>query len=548
MKIHYHFSCENPTSQFIQITLRLTHIDRSRIVLQLPSWRPGRYQLTDFAQNIRYFSIKDHTNSPVAFEKETKNRWIFTTEKEVEYFISYEYYAAKMDAGSCWVDENQVYLNFVNCCMELLNSSELPYELSFDLPSDFAIATTLSKSGNYYQAFNFQELADSSLLAAQNLTHWQYQAGETNFNCWINGEIHFSKAEFLTHFEKFSQKQIEDFGDFPEPEYHFIFQLLAYPHYHGVEHKKGTIITFGPAQSLSEPSKMEELLGVCSHELYHAWNVCRIRPTELLPYDFSKEVYTKAGWILEGVTTYMGDLYLLKSGVYSLEIYLRHLDKIINRESQNFGWENYNILESSHDLWLDGYQTGIPDRKVNIYSHGALICLCLDIMLMSSSGYSLTQVMKAAWVKFGKRNFGYSQLTFWKIVLEKTLNETEMNQFYLDYILGKKNLLVKVKELISLIGLELVEDASSNPLAAKVGILVANGKISKIHPDSSAYTILMIGDEITFSQCEKSVNVTVNRQNSKTLTSNFEIDIKNYFPTYFLRIMKDYPLQERWRN
>lgn len=156
--------------------------------------------------------------------------------------------------------------------------------------------------------------------------------------------------------------------------------------------------------------------------------------------------------------------------------------------------------------------------------------------------------MKAAWVKFGKRNFGYSQLTFWKIVLEKTLNETEMNQFYLDYILGKKDLLVKVKELISLIGLELVEDASSNPLAAKVGILTANGKISKIHQDSSAYTILMIGDEITFSQSEKSVNIIVNRQNSKTLTSNFEIDIKNYFPTYFLRIMKDCPLQERWRN
>lgn len=127
-----------------------------------------------------------------------------------------------------------------------------------------------------------------------------------------------TKNFFLDQFNAFSSKLIHDFGEFPEPEYHFIFQLLPYPHYHGVEHRRGTVITFGPAVNLADPAQMEELLGVSCHELYHAWNVCRIRPKELLPYDFSKEAYTKAGLLLEGVTTYMGDLYLLKSGVYDL--------------------------------------------------------------------------------------------------------------------------------------------------------------------------------------------------------------------------------------
>jgi predicted metalloprotease with PDZ domain len=549
MKINYQFSCANPASQYIQVALKLSDIDRNNLVLQLPSWRPGRYQLADYAQNIRFFKINDRTNNPVVFEKESKNHWVFSAKLGGEYFISYEYYAAKMDAGSCWVDEDQVYLNFVNCCMEVIEAPDLPYELSFGLPPDFSIATTLTPNGgNTYLASNFQELADSSLLAAQSLTHWQYQACEINFHCWFNGEIHFEKELFLSSFEKFTKRQIEDFDEFPEAQYHFIFQLLPYPHYHGVEHRKGTVITFGPAESLSDPSQMEELLGVCSHELYHAWNVCRIRPSELLPYDFSKETYTKAGWILEGITTYMGDLYLLKSGVYSLETYLKHLQKIINREAQNFGWKNYNILESSVDLWLDGYQGGIPDRKVNIYSHGALICLCLDIMLLKSSGKSLAEVMKAAWLRFGKRNLGYSQLSFWKTLLGKTLHEPVMNLFYTDYIAGRKDVLAKVKELLLLIGLELLSNPTEDPLASKAGLLTKQEKITKIHPESPAYQTLMIGDEISVSSSETSVTIKAKRSNGKLISTSIQFSDQEFFPSYTLKINLNSELQAQWMS
>jgi predicted metalloprotease with PDZ domain len=549
MKINYHFSCENPTSQFIKIEIKLCSEDCNQVTLQMPSWRPGRYQLADFAQNVRFFQIKDDANKTVAFEKESKNRWKFLAKKGQEYFISYEYYAAKMDAGSCWIDENQIYLNFVNCCMEVLNFPDLNYELSFDLNPQLTIATTLYPNGaNKFITSNFQELADSSFLASENLTRWEYLINKVQFNCWFNGEIHFSKEEFLEYFQRFTKRQIEDFGEFPENQYHFIFQLLPYPHYHGVEHKKGTVITFGPAESLSDPNQMEELLGVSSHELYHAWNVCRIRPTELLPYDFSKETFTNAGWMLEGITTYMGDLYLLKSGVYSLATYLKHLEKIINREAQNFGWKNYTILESSMDLWLDGYQSGIPDRKVNIYSHGALICLCLDIMLMRRNGSSLASVMKAAWGKFGKRNKGYSQRTFWFLFLEKALDENELKLFYEKFIAGKEDLLAKVKNLIVLLGLELISDSKINPLASKAGILTSNGKITKIHPESAAYKTLMIGDEISFSLSEKSVELEAKRSTGELIRTTFGFSDQEFFPSYTLKINEATDLRTQWMN
>ncbi|WP_373400761.1 hypothetical protein [Algoriphagus halophilus] len=232
-------------------------------------------------------------------------------------------------------------------------------------------------------------LVDSTLLASNNVQHWTYVSTGSLFHIWIQGTIHFDIKAFLDNFQKFTDTQIKDFGEFPESQYHFIFQLLPYKHYHGVEHQKGTVITLGPAKDLVENLKMEDLLGVSSHELYHAWNVCRIRPKELLPYDFSKETYTQAGWLLEGITTYMGDLYLLKSGVYSLEVFLKQIESTLQREVNNLGWKNQNILESSFDLWLDGYQPGIPDRKVNIYTHGSLICFCLDLLLIEGEAVFL---------------------------------------------------------------------------------------------------------------------------------------------------------------
>lgn len=520
-----------------------------KVTLQMPSWRPGRYQLADYAQNVRFFQLRDSTKNPIAFEKESKNQWVFLVKKGQDYFINYEYYAAKMDAGSCWVDENQIYLNFVNCCMEVLNFPDLNYELSFDLNPKFSIATTLTPNGvSKFRASNFQELADSSLLASENLIHWEYQIGKTQFNCWFNGEIYFSKEQFLEMFGRFSKRQIEDFGEFPESQYHFIFQILPYPHYHGVEHRKGTVITFGPAESLADPSQMDELLGVSSHELYHAWNVCRIRPAELLPYDFSKETYTNAGWILEGITTYMGDLYLLKSGVYTLETYLKHLEKIINREAQNLGWKNHTILESSMDLWLDGYQAGIPDRKVNIYSHGALICFCLDIILMRGSEGTLATVMKAAWEKFGRKNQGYSQQTFWFLFLEIALDKKDFKLFYEKFISGKEDLLEKVKTLIPLLGLELISDLKINPLASKVGILTSNGKITKIHPESTAYKTLMIGDEISFSLSEKSVELEIKRSTGHLIRSTIEFSDQTFFPSYLLKRNAETDLRIKWMS
>src|SRR5690606_6841481 len=273
-------------------------------------------------------------------------------------------------------------------------------------------------------------------------------------------EIHFDIDALIQHFTNFSKAQIHAFGDFPADHYHFLFQLLPYSHYHGVEHQFSTVITLGPAAQLVNPSFMDRLMGVSSHELYHFWNVCRIRPIELLPYDFSKEAYIDSGVVAEGVTTYMGDLFLFKSGYLSLDDYLLKLEKLINREFEQFGWKNMSIAESSFDLWLDGYKPGIPNRKVSIYNRGALISLCLDLMLLDA-GSSLSEVMKMMWTSFGKKNTGYSLHGFQRFVGLALKDPIAAGQFFQEYIYGKKDLLPLLKAQFESLGITLSENKKS---------------------------------------------------------------------------------------
>lgn len=549
--IRYQISCSNPTSQFLEIELSFVCDAKEPVFLQLPAWRAGRYQLANFAQNIRGFKVKDAEGRKLPFKKVSKDRWDLFPDQSGELIVSYEYWAGKMDAGSAWVDDQQVYVNFVNCCFEILGKSEEETEVTIQLPNFSQQVSTLIPSGkSQWKARDYQILADSTFLAAKELTHWTYQVEAIQFHIWIHGEVHFDRQLLIDHFKAFCGKLIQDFGEFPEPEYHFIFQLLPYSHYHGVEHRRGTVITFGPADSLKDPGQMEELLGISCHELYHAWNVCRIRPKELLPYDFSKETYTKAGLMLEGITTYMGDLYLLKSGVYDLPTYLKHLQKVLSREAAHQGWKNYNIIESSYDLWLDGYVPGIPDRKVNIYTRGALLALGIDVLLIKE-GSSLSNLMKRAWEKFGKPFIGYTWQDFESLIMESFSNSEEINRFFSDFIYGHRDLFPRLKELLSEIGLTLHESFSQDRLLHSWGIRVdAQGFITQIHPEAVAYRILMRQDKI-LSKSE-SQNGTIFELTLDRLGRVIEVKIPStdqlFFPELKLEAIGNSELFERWRN
>ena len=547
--IHYKISCPNPAAQFLRIDLNFYCQAGEPVRLQLPAWRAGRYQIANYAQNLRGLTAETQGGQAVSLQKITKDCWSLEVEETTAIHLSYDYWAGKMDAGSAWVDDQQVYVNLVNCCFEILGRSEEAFELQLDLPNYPKQILTLKQTGtSTWMAENYQVLADATVLAAKKVEQETYAIGNTRFHAWFHGEIHFDRSRFIDQFRAFSSRMIADFGSFPEEEYHFIFQLLPYPHYHGVEHRRGTVITFGPASSLAEEEAQEELLGISCHELYHAWNVCRIRPKEFLPYAFSKETYTQAGLVLEGVTTYFGDLYLLKSGVYDLPTYLRHLEKIVQREAAHFGWKNASIEESSIDLWLDGYVTGIPDRKVNIYSRGALLSLCLDVILLQE-GSSLVQVMKGMWESFGIPFKGYEVQDFEKQIAAKARNPEKITRFFDAYVRGKEDLYPVLEDCFKALGIEIQKTLSENTLLHQVGIQLNEQQVVKqIHPESTVYQHLMAQDQLLNLNSENARwEVEVLRQ-GRNLKLSFDQELGNYFPLVNLEMGTVTDLRTTWMH
>jgi predicted metalloprotease with PDZ domain len=496
--ISYKFSVENASNQYIQIQLSF---ESTQLIehIQLPSWRPGRYELGNFAKNVKNFKVYGDKKS-LSFEKITKDCWKIDTNGAKQIQVSYQYYATDLNAGATYLDKNQLYVNPVNCCAFVVGREMENIEIQLEIPNSYQIACALPHENKVLKAKHFDELADSPFIASASLQHDTYKVNDTLFHIWFQGEVKVNWEKILKDFSAFTTKQIEKFSEFPVPEYHFFFQIVPFRAYHGVEHQTSTVILLGPSYDIFEATYVD-LLGVSSHELYHTWNVKSIRPIEMWPYDFTKENYSKLGYLCEGVTTYMGDLFLLKSGVFSLKDYFSELNDQLQKHFDNFARFNYSVAESSFDTWLDGYVPGAPNRKVSIYTEGCLLALVTDVFIMrhSKEKYNLDDVMKRLYFDFYLNNKGVSEKDYQEVI--EQLARSSFQEILDNYFYNSKPFEAIIVDAFDYLGLELIHKASPKYSYAKLGFKsIQQGQnfiVKAIYPGSPAEMGgLMLEDEI----------------------------------------------------
>ncbi len=474
--MHYTLSSDNPASRFFEIECKIHDVQTPTIELQLPAWRPGRYELQHFAKNIQQFEVYDADNVLLESKKITKDRWLVQTEGATDIVARYRYYANVQDAGGSYVSNDFWYVNPVNLCVYADSKLNEPCTLELNLPDGFQIAcgladfksatisTPITNRGerlNLKSATNqgerllfakdYYELVDSPLLASATLQCQSYEIGQTQFFVWFQGNYQPNWERILPDFEAFSRIQIEMMGEFPEAHYHFLNLILPTAFYHGVEHRHSTMIVLGPDNEGS--GLYADLLGVSSHELFHAWNIIRIRPKELLPYNFTKENYFETCFVAEGVTTYYGDLFLKRANVFDESNYLRELEVILKQHFENARHAKLSLAQSSWDLWLDGYSKGIPDRKVSVYHKGAIVALILDLTIRQKHNHqrSLDTVMRQLWHDFGKPFVGYG-FDDYKNTVEAILGEP-LGWYWSECIVGNVPLESRLNEILAWVGL-----------------------------------------------------------------------------------------------
>jgi len=466
--MNYTVSIASPQQQYIQFKCEF-NTDKRTTELKFPAWRPGRYQMADFAKNVNHFQVFAEHGKALPFHKTDKGTWQVENGDEQKFYVQYSYYAAEMNAGSSFLDARQLYVNPVNCCLFNPDQYNESITVQLEIPDSWEVANSLPTNNRKFEAANYDELADSPFICSAELQHATYEVEGVLFHIWFNGPVKPAWNQLMRDFELFTQKQLDKFLEFPVQEYHFFFQILPYKTYHGVEHEKCTVITIGPSYSIFK-ELYTEFLGVSSHELYHTWNVKSIRPAEMMPYDFTRENYSKMGYIAEGITTYMGDLMLYKSGVFSLRQYIKEMNAQLQRHFDNFGRFNYSVAESSWDTWIDGYERGAPGRKVSIYTEGCLLAFIADVLILraTSNKKNLDEVMKSLYYEFGKKGIGITEKDYQHAL--ENVSGISFQWFFDDYVHGTKAYNALLVDCFEHIGLDLRHEPVDDAAAAQLGV------------------------------------------------------------------------------
>ena len=468
--IYYIISYSHPHRHFVDFQLSTKTFGKEKIQFQLSSWRPGRYELGHFAQNIQRWNAFDENNNQLSFKKVTKDLWEVDTKLAEEVIIVYNFYANQLDAGACYLDENQLYLNPVHCMFYVVDRMEEEYQIDMRIPESYQIASSMKKDGNILSVKGYDLLSESPIICSDSLQHDTYEVDEIKFHLWFQGNCKLDWNKLKTDFSAFTKTQIDKFGGFPVDEYHFLFQITPYKSYHGVEHTKNTVLLLGPAKEIMN-KRYEDLLGVCSHELYHTWNIKAIRPIEMYPYDYTKENYFRTGFVAEGVTTYMGDIMLYNSSVFNWKEFIKTQNQNLERHLMNYGRKNLSVADSGFDNWLDGYKLGSPNRKTSIYPDAALCMLMIDLEIIkhSEGKNSLHSVMKDLYHDFALNLKGYSEDDFRNICVK--YGGLNVERIFEDHIYGTEDYIPTLKKSLEIVGLELIEKKNKNLSAQYFGFV-----------------------------------------------------------------------------
>ncbi|MBJ6119816.1 M61 family metallopeptidase [Pontibacter sp. BT310] len=497
--IFYQLSYKSALSHFVDISLTISGNTQKELYLQLPAWRPGRYELQHFAQKLNQVTATAH-GATIATRKITKDRWQVETDGAETITINYSFYARQMDAGGSWLDEQMLYLNPINCLMAVEGRQHEPCEVTVTIPENWQIACGLPEVRKHtLQAANYDELVDGPFIASGSLQHASYSLAGTTFHIWIQGDCKPDWSKIIHDFEAFTKAQLEVFCDFPVPEYHYLNLILPYRTYHGVEHSHSTVITLGPGELLMSPALYKEFIGVSSHELFHTWNIKKIRPKEMLPYNLAQENYFKTGYVAEGITTYYGDYMLARSGVFTAKQYFDELSTTLQRYFADYSRHHMSVADSSFDLWLDGYKPGIPDRKVSIYIKGALTALLLDLKLRKETNNraNLDAVMRELWIRFGQQTIGYTEQDYADLVDE--IAGQSFRSYFDNYINGTAPIEPVLDEALNYVGCTLKSNENTLLYESRFGFKVSADqtiKVTAIAPASPAYNSLSIDDEL----------------------------------------------------
>jgi predicted metalloprotease with PDZ domain len=504
--LKYEVSFSKPHTHLYEVTYTVGNINAATIDLQIPTWTPGSYLQREFAKNIQDFAVRDASNNNLNWEKIDKATWRVTTNDAKEIKASYRVYAYELSVRTSHLDSSHAYFNGASVFMYVKGAVEQPLKLKINAPNSWRVTTPLAlnpDADGYFSAPNYDVLVDSPAeIGTHNVIEFDVLGKRHRIAIW--GEANYDAETLKRDFTKIIEQGAAIFGG-SLPYEHYTFIIHLQPGIGGgLEHLNSTTCQSSP-NVFKAAARYQQFLGLISHEYFHLWNVKRIRPKALGPFDYQAENYTKNLWVSEGITSYYGDQLLLRAGLQKSGMYVGGIGAQLQRYDMTPGRLLQSAEAGSFDAWIKYYRPdeNSPNTAMSYYDKGEILGMLFDLETRkaTNNSKSLDDVMRLLYENHALPKPGFSDAEL-KAAFEKIAG-TDFTDFYAKYVSGTVD--IDWNRFLGHAGLQLTKGYSNDvqgqetPPRGFIGVRLKPGGtgIANVYADTPAYNDgLNVNDEI----------------------------------------------------
>ncbi|MFL0161921.1 peptidase M61 [Aquirufa sp. 1-SAACH-A3] len=513
--LRHEISMPSPHTHYFQVKtsvdLSQRHWNKPYVDFKMAAWTPGSYLIREFARNVEsLMTLKNGTLVPV--EKINKNTWrVYLAKGQKQVSISYDVYAFELSVRTSFLDDTHGYINPASVLLYVNELAQQAHSVQINPHKSFQrISTALKQTAaQTFEAKNLDELIDSPIEIG-NHQLFEFKVGNIPHQIAFYGPAKVDTTKFIADVKKMCEEAARVIGQHPCDHYLFIIHNLQKGS-GGLEHLYST--TCQVARTAYETENgYHGILGLLSHEYFHLWNVKRIRPKALGPFDYENENYTHNLWLSEGMTSYYGALILQRSGQTNTDAYLKGVADEITTVENTPGNKIESAASASWDAWIKYYRPNENSRNstVSYYSKGSVLGTVLNLWIIKHSQ--------------GKANlddvFRYLYQNYY-VKQQRGFTDAELeNAFSLVAGISAKSIFEQLvygtvtpdyTNLFKEVGYEWV-NANLGKSTPYLGFTVIAGKISTVLKGSTAYDHgLNVGDEVlkvnaeTFESVDKTL-------------------------------------------
>ena len=385
--LRYTLAMPLPQSHYFEVKMALGGFPADYTDVKMPVWAPGSYLVREYAKNVEDFQAQTSGGQALAVEKINKNTWRVRHPKQASFRVSYRVYAFELSVRTSFIDADHGYLNGSSVFMYPADNKLLSSSLTVQPAAGWEKVSTALRPGPgkfTYKAASYDELADSPIEIG-NQKVLEFTANGTPHQVAMYGTYAADDTKLVADMKRVCEEAHRVVGQNPLDHYLFIVHNLERGG-GGLEHLFSTTLEVSRT-AYGTDAGLKSFLGLVAHEYFHLWNVKRIRPVALGPFNYDQENYTHMLWVSEGMTEYYSKQILARGGVLSREEYLGKLGNTITEVENTPGNRIQSAAESSFDAWIKSYRPNenSGNTQISYYPKGDLIGTWLDLNIVQAT-------------------------------------------------------------------------------------------------------------------------------------------------------------------